>query len=362
VASVNSTPVPAVANPAPEPEAPYDAAVRVIIYGAGAVGSVIGGRLRQGGADVALVVRPAHSAAIRQNGLALRTAQGTEIVAIDAVTSIDQLTSSVNDVVVITAKTQDTPAIHSELLEWNAGVPVVCATNGVEHERLALRRLARVYGMVVQLPAQFERAGEVTVLCAPTNAILDVGRYPSGVDETAVELAALLDASPGISSEADDDVMTKKYGKLLVNLGNAADAACGMAGRGARVVAAAIEEGKRAYQAAGIRWEQSDERVATYKPRAARMQFDIPHGDTFLGGSTWQSLMKGATSLETDYFNGEILLLARLHGLPAPANEFLQRYAARMLAGEIAAGSLTIDELDAEWEGLSISGTAGSTP
>ena len=64
-------------------------------------------------------------------------------------------------------------------------LPVVCGTNGVEHERLALRRFGRVYGMVIQLPAQFEKPGEVTVLCGPTNAILDVGRYPSGVDETA---------------------------------------------------------------------------------------------------------------------------------------------------------------------------------
>ncbi|HEX2783078.1 MAG TPA: 2-dehydropantoate 2-reductase N-terminal domain-containing protein [Ilumatobacteraceae bacterium] len=331
--------------------------MRVIIYGAGAVGSVIGGRLRQGAADVVLVARPAHAAAIHESGLALRTARGTEVIDIDVVTSIDQLAPTAADVVLITAKTQDTPAIHSELLDWNAAVPVVCATNGVEHERMALRRFPRVYGMVVQLPAQFERAGEVTVLCAPVNAILDVGRYPIGVDETAVELAALLDASPGISCEADDNVMTKKYGKLLVNLGNAADAACGIAGRGARVVAAAIEEGKRAYGAAGIRWEQSPERAELYKPRAAQMQFDIPAGDTFLGGSTWQSLMKGATSLETDYFNGEILLLARLHGLPAPANEFLQRYAIRMLQGEVVAGSLTTDELDAEWDDT-VSGTA----
>ena len=124
-----------------------------------------------------------------------------------------------------------------------------------------------------------------------------------------------------------------------------------------RVVATAIEEGKRAYRAAGIRWEQSAERVELYEPRAARMQFDIPAGDTFLGGSTWQSLMKGATSLETDYFNGEILLLARLHGLTAPANEFLQGYAIRMLHGEVAAGAMTTDELDAEWDDT-ISGTA----
>ena len=60
--------------------------------------------------------------------------------------------------------------------EWSTNV-LLCAAS------------ADVYGMVVQLPAQFEKAGEVTVLCAPTNAILDVGRYPSGIDETATELA-----------------------------------------------------------------------------------------------------------------------------------------------------------------------------
>ncbi|MGZ4739888.1 MAG: ketopantoate reductase family protein [Ilumatobacteraceae bacterium] len=332
--------------------------MRVIIYGAGAVGSVIGGRLRQGGAEVVLVARSAHAAAIRESGLSLRMAAGTDVVDIEAVTSIGQLTPAVDDIVVITAKTQDTPAIHSELLEWRADVPVVCATNGVEHERMALRRFGHVYGMVIQLPAQFEKPGEVTVLCAPTNAILDVGRYPSGIDETAVELAALLDASPRLSSEADGDVMVKKYGKLLVNLGNVADAACGMAGRGARVVATAMEEGRRAYRAAGVRWEQSPERAEQYKVRSATMQFDIPPGDTFLGGSTWQSLMKGAASLETDYFHGEILLLARLHGLRAPANEFLQHYAARLLRGAVAAGSVAVEQLDAEWEGSPLSGTA----
>ena len=80
------------------------------------------------------------------------------------------------------------------------------------------------------------------------------------------------------------------------------------------------------------------------------MQFDLPPGDTFLGGSTWQSLMKGAESIETDYFNGEILLLARLHGVQAPANEFLQQYALRLLRGAVPPGSLSTDQLDSEWE------------
>lgn len=324
--------------------------VRVIIYGAGAVGSVIGGRLRQGGADVVLISRPAHVAAIRERGLRLRTAKDIDVVDIEAVASIDELTPTADDVVFITAKTQDTPAIHAALFDWSPDVAVVCGTNGVEHERMALRRFARVYGMVIQLPAEFEKPGEITILCGPTNAILDVGSYPTGVDGTAEELAALIDGSPRLLSEVDGDLMTKKYGKLLVNLGNIADAACGIAGRGARVVQAAIDEGKRVFEAAGIRWKQSPDRIEAYKKRAESMRFDFPEGDTFLGGSTWQSLVKGASTLETDFFNGEILMLGRLHGVETPTNGFLQRYAARLLRGEMPAGSVTPEQLDAEWE------------
>ena len=321
----------------------------MIIFGAGAVGSVLGGRLRQGEADVVLVSRPAHVDAIRTGGLRLRTAKQTDVIDIAAVTSLDALRPSPDDVVIITAKTQDTPAIHDALLGWNRDVGVVCGTNGVEHERMALRRFAAVYAMVIQLPAQFERPGEVTALCAPVNALVDVGRYPSGIDERAQQLASLIDASPCMSCEADPNVMVKKHAKLLINLGNAADAACGMRGRGAAVVAEAIAEGTRAYEAAGIAYEQPDDRAAHYKDRMATMRFDIPEGDTFLGGSTWQSLAKGATSLETDYFNGEVVLLARLHGVATPANEFLGRLAARLLRERIAPGTMSVAALDAQW-------------
>ena len=125
-----------------------------------------------------LVARPAHVAAIGAGGLRLRTAHGTELVGVPAVESITELTPMADDVVLITAKTQDTPSIHDALLAWNPAAVIICGTNGVEHERAALRRFARVYGMVIQLPAEYERPGEVTVLCGPTNALLDVGRYP----------------------------------------------------------------------------------------------------------------------------------------------------------------------------------------
>src|SRR5204862_7544064 len=47
---------------------------RFVIYGAGAIGGTIGGRLFQHGHDVVLLARGAHGDALRTDGLTLRTA------------------------------------------------------------------------------------------------------------------------------------------------------------------------------------------------------------------------------------------------------------------------------------------------
>ena len=52
--------------------------MRFVVYGAGAVGGVIGARLFEQGHDVALIARGAHQAAIESNGLRLDTADGSQ--------------------------------------------------------------------------------------------------------------------------------------------------------------------------------------------------------------------------------------------------------------------------------------------
>ncbi len=324
--------------------------MRIVIFGAGAVGSVLGGRLEQGGADVVLVARPAHATAINEGGLTLRNGDGADVIRVRAVSSVYELSAQANDVVLITAKTQDTGPIHDELVAWNPHCAVVCGTNGVEHERLALRKFDNVYGMVIQLPATFETPGVVTALCSPTNALVDVGRYPSGNEAVCEEIAAAMQSAPHVSCETDSDVMVKKYGKILINLGNAAEAAIGLSGRGHAAVTAAQEEAKRVYQAAGIRWEIADvEERARYAERVKTLGFVVPEGTSFLGGSTWQSLAKGARSVETDSFNGEITLLGRLHGVPTPHNAFLQRLATQLVAAGAPPASMSSEELDQRW-------------
>jgi 2-dehydropantoate 2-reductase len=68
-------------------------------------------------------------------------------------------------------------------------------------------------------------------------------------------------------------------------------------------------------------------------------------GDRWQGGSSWQSLARGAGSIETDYLNGEIVLLGRLHGVPTPVNELLQRLAREAAAAGRPPGTMSADDV-----------------
>ena len=67
--------------------------MRVAVYGPGGVGGYFGGRLAQAGADVRLIARGAHLAALREHGLRVRSVAGdfsVEVLATDDPTEIGQ--------------------------------------------------------------------------------------------------------------------------------------------------------------------------------------------------------------------------------------------------------------------------------
>ena len=68
------------------------------------------------------------------------------------------------------------------------------------------------------------------------------------------------------------------------------------------------------------------------------------------GGSTWQSLARSTGRIETDFLNGEIVLLGRLHGVPTPVNEKLARLGHELVATGAAPGSIAPDDLAARLE------------
>jgi 2-dehydropantoate 2-reductase len=101
-------------------------------------------------------------------------------------------------------------------------------------------------------------------------------------------------------------------------------------------------EGEAVLTAAGIAYTGEKEQK---EARDNKVRFEPFDGSERGGGSSWQSLDRGTGTIEADYLNGEIALLGRLHGVPTPLNELLQRLANTFARERRAAGSLTVAEL-----------------
>jgi 2-dehydropantoate 2-reductase len=327
--------------------------MRYIIIGAGAIGGGIGGRLHESGHDVVLVARGPHLAALRGGGLRFSTPEGTRQLAIPAVGGPEELELTAQDVLVLAVKTQHTA---DALQAWASRpvrgggtaeelLPVVCAQNAVENERLALRCFRRVYGVSVWMPATHLEPGHVAVPGAPFSGILNIGCYPSGTDQTARAIAADL-AGSHFQAPVHEDVMRWKYGKLIGNLPNALDALAGPVEEGParELFFRAMAEGEAVLDAAGIDYAS----VAEQLERRGMLIDPVPlEGAERGGSSSWQSLARGTGSIEADYLNGEIVLIARRHGVPAPLNEALRRLATEYAREGRAPGSLPAAELTA---------------
>ena len=301
------------------------------------------------GQEVAGIARGAQLDAIQQQGLRLRTPAGTETMRFACHADPGEIDFGPDDVILLTMKSQDTAAALQRLRSANVtNQPVVCAQNGVANERMALRYFAHVFGMTVIMPSTFMVPGEVVAFGAPKPGILDIGCYPSGTNATADAIARRLD-SAGFAAFTHPAVMENKYAKLLLNLGNVIDAAMGGGGQRGRIYAAARAEGEAAYKAAGI----AAGNVGEDDPRRkSLMQMQPIPGADRIGSSSAQSLARGAGSIETDYLNGEIVLLGRLHGVPVPVNAYLCALGPRIVAEELQPGALTEADIAADLAGV----------
>jgi 2-dehydropantoate 2-reductase len=316
--------------------------MRFVVFGAGAIGGVIGGRLAQHGHDVVLLARGAHYEAIRDRGLTLEWADERLTLPVPVHDAPAAVGFRPDDVVVLGMKGQDTiGALEALAAVASPETPIVCAQNGVENERVALRRFANVYGMCVMCPATHLEPGVVQAYSAPVSGLLDVGRYPSGVDGTAIAVADALRAST-FESEPRVDVMRWKYAKLLMNLANAVEALFARSDASAELASRARAEGDEVLRAAGIDFASTEE---DRERRGDLLTWRPVGGARRGGGSSWQSLQRGTGAIEADYLNGEIVVLGRLHGVATPANALLQRLANRAAREGMAPG--TLDASDA---------------
>jgi thiosulfate/3-mercaptopyruvate sulfurtransferase len=308
---------------------------RYVIIGAGAVGVTFAAQLAEAGRDVLLVARGEQLAALREKRLRYVRPDGERVLDVPSAATPAEAALRSGDILVLATKTQDAAAT---LAEWadapvgdetgaataGASLPVLTLQNGLDAERSALRHFATVFGGVLGLPANYVRPGEVVSPAAPLVGAVWVGRYPAGPagpDERLDAVAADLRAA-GFGVQTLADVRPAKAAKLLVSITFILDALYRPSEHRDRAAQLLREEARAVLTAAGQEiGELFDSTIDLTDFVIRRLE-----GQTDRGNSTWQSLSRSfagrgrASSLETDYLNGEIVLLARLHGRHAPAN------------------------------------------
>jgi 2-dehydropantoate 2-reductase len=334
--------------------------MRFIIHGAGSIGSLIGGRLAESGAEVVLIARHAHAAAINRSGLLVKSRDGDRVVkALSAVTHPREITPSLGDVIILTVKSSQTSASIQSLREtFPEETPVVCMQNGVRNEEVAAGRFLRVYGGMLGISATFLEAGMVAHTRGET---LSVGNYPLGCDKNGLQIAARLE-NAGFRTTTHESIMAVKWSKLILNLNNATFAIIdkhlqlGLVTPAiSNFMADVYEEGLRALDMAGISLEDPNNpfdlrrnvaelRGVVEDPEKICAEANSPvEFRTY--PSTWMDLKLKRGETESGYFNGEIILLGEKYGFPTPYNSTLFTIVETMAAKGAQPGLYTIEEL-----------------
>ncbi len=305
-------------------------AVRIAVIGAGAVGSALGALLHRAGQKVVLIGRPAHVAAIRQNGLQVDGDMGNFIVSIEAAETLNFRP----DLTLLTVKTQDVVAAVKANQAFLTGVPIVTFQNGVRSDQSVANILPReqILSAVVLTHVTYLFPGKITVVY---QGKLILGR-PFGERDGKLEDAARI-LNQAVPTQVTNNIQGAHWLKLVVNLNNALPAITNQtmnqvyANASLRNLAVGLmREGLRVIDRANIRLQSLPQvsvaltRLVNWLPSgiagriAAAKVRQLTTGWP-LWGSTLQSIQRGRPT-EIDYLNGEIVELGKRYGEATPLN------------------------------------------
>jgi 2-dehydropantoate 2-reductase len=315
--------------------------MKIIILGAGAIGCLVGGYLWHAGNEVVLVGRPGQVEIINKNGLKLITPLHDHILKIPAVTSLNQVNISPNNVTFLCVKGQDTEQALFELKSVVKNIPVLCMQNGVRNEEIAARHFSKVYGAMLRIGAEYLKNGEIVARSYPPGLII-LGCYPEGTDSLAVQISEKLHMA-GFWVKLSDTIMAYKWGKLRSNLDNVVHAITNTTGAEVEsIVKATKRELDELLKEAGIHLISQAEVAREWPEIIAPEQFDA---NRRIRNSTWQSFTRKQGSVETEFLNGEVVRLAKKLGRLAPLNEKLTQIAQQIAAYREQPGKYTPEKL-----------------
>jgi 2-dehydropantoate 2-reductase len=328
---------------------------RVAVFGAGAIGCWVGGRLAAAGVPVTLIGRPRVMAEL-EHGVRVIELDGSERTA-ELALATEPAAARDADVVLVTVKSAATAEAGNLLgAVMGDGVAVVSLQNGVRNAEILREALPgrRVVTGMVEFNVVRAAAGTYR---RTTSGRLMFERSEAGERLVTAGLAA------GIACEQRDDMRAVQWAKLVLNLNNAINAlsnvplARELAQRDyRRVLAAAQREALAVLTAAGEPMAKLSPLPMTWLPRVlslpdwlfARVAKRFVAVDPAARSSMWDDFEAGRVT-EVDFLQGEIVARAERIGRLAPVNAALARlvhaaeaggkrqFTARELLAEIAA-------------------------
>jgi 2-dehydropantoate 2-reductase len=199
--------------------------MEILVFGAGAVGGYLGGRLAHAGYDVTLVARGQAAAAIQKHGLTVVEQQQQYFSKPKVVTTFRQamVDDAQYDLILVCMKSYDAEAALNEMVAFcPSPPPMITLQNGIGIEERFINEFGpeKVVAGSLTTPISHEAYRTIVVeredrglALAPTDAKQDVGRWVN------------LFTGVGIESVGLKDYQAMKWSKALVNMvGNATSA------------------------------------------------------------------------------------------------------------------------------------------
>jgi len=300
--------------------------LRVVVAGAGAVGSVVGGLVAARGHDVLLVGRDPHMAAVDRDGLHVTGLFGDRTSRPRTATDLTRADAPA-DVVLVSVKSHGTADVARTLGGWRHAPPlVVSLQNGLGNVETLAAALgaSRVLGARVIFGALVPEPGRAHVTVNARPVAIGPLRPDAALRAHADRVAALF-ADAAIPAEALDSVEALLWEKALYN--------CGLNPLGALhgltygevvgspelrpVLDAAIDEGFAVARASGIALPWPD--AAGF--RAYFHATLVP--PTAAHRSSMRQDLEAGRRTEVDAIGGAIVRAGARTGIPTPVNSRL---------------------------------------